>query len=83
MAKPKLALVKSYPRGRKTSKLMRLAQQRNWCCYMLNGMTALTTWMTERGWLSAPASTSLLRAIKAAKFSVENQYYVKREEQGL
>lgn len=83
MAKPKLALVKSYPRGRSTSKLMRLAQQRNWCCYMLNGMSALTEWMIARKWLSPASSTSLLRAIKAAKFSVENQYYVKREEQGL
>lgn len=80
----KLALVKTFPRRRSGStKLQRLAQQRNWCFYMLNGMAALTDFMVRNGWLTTPAENNLTRAIKSAKFSVENQYYVKREEQGL
>lgn len=75
--------LKSYPRGRRSTKLQQLAQQRNWCCYMLKGMAALTEFMYRRGWLSETNNTSLTRAIKAARFSVEHQYYVKREEQGL
>ena len=62
-----------------TTKKQRLAQQRNWCKYMLKGMEALTQMMASQGWLTHTAANNLQRSITSASYSVDACWYEKED----
>ncbi len=59
----------------------RLAVRRNWCCYMINGMLALTNhiekFMGKEG--SKAALENTRRALRSLRYSVDAAYYEKVE----